>query len=548
MLGRDLVRFAERAVRALRAAEHAGARDEFALLVAAAEHAGLLVELFVRLGDGVVLFLVRGQVVDLVGDLAVHDAAVRSLDETVGVHAGVRRQRADQADVRAFRRLDGAHAAVVGRMDVAHFEAGALAGQAARAQSGQTALVRDAGSRVGLVHELRKLGGSEELLDGRHDGADVHEGLRRDLVRLLHAHALAHNALHAGQADTELVLDQLAHRADATVAEVVDIVGGVALFAVMQRHDVAHGGDDVLVGQRGGVVVRVEAELLVRLVATDLRQVVALRVEEQAVQQRASGVDGRRLAGTEAAVQFDKRLFLGSGRVAVERAQHHFGVAQKLDDLFARFCQAQGAQKQRRRLLALTVDAHGQHVALVGLELKPRTAARDDLRVVDGLVGGLVALSREVDTRGTDQLADDNALGTVDDERTALRHKREVAHEDFLLLHLARLAVDVADFREKRRLVGDVLFLAHVNAVLRLAELVLAELHVHVLGRALDGADVRERLGQALGLEPFEALHLDSNQVRHVHDVGDLREASAIPVKAGMTGGFSLRHEASPPS
>ena len=128
------------------------------------------------------------------------------------------------------------------------------------------------------------------------------------------------------------------------------------------------------------------------------------------------------------------------------------------------------------------------------------------------------------------------------------RCEREVAHEDFLLFNLAGLAIDEANLREQRRLVGDVLLLAHVDVVLRLAELVLAELDVHVLGRALDRTDVRERLGQAFGLEPLEAVHLDSDQVRHVHDVGDLREASAIPVKAGVTGGFSLRHEASPPS
>ncbi len=83
-------------------------------------------------------------------------------------------------------------------------------------------IVRDAGGGIGLVHELRQLRGAEEFLDGGDDRVDVHQGLRGDLVGFLHAHALAHDALHAGQADTELVLDQLADRADAAVAEVVD--------------------------------------------------------------------------------------------------------------------------------------------------------------------------------------------------------------------------------------------------------------------------------------------------------------------------------------
>ena len=546
--GRHLVGVAELAGGVLDAAEHAGGLVELAVLVERAEFARVGVEQVVRLGDRVVFLFVGREVVHLVGDLAVHHAAVRRLDEAVGVHAGVGGQRADEADVRAFRRLDGAHAAVVGGVHVAHLEAGALAGQAARAQGRKAALVRDAGGGVRLVHELGQLRTSEELLDGRHDGADVHQGLRRDLVGLLHAHALAHDALHARQADAELVLDELAHRADAAVAEVIDVVGGDALFSGMQRHDVLHGLGDVLVSERGRLEVGVEAELLVDLVAAHLRQVVALRVEEQPLQQRARRVDGGRLAGAEALVQLDERLFLGGGGIAVERAQHHFVVAQKLDDLLARFGQAQRTQKQRGRLLALAVDAHGQHVALVGLELEPRAAARDDLRVVDGLVRRLVALGGEVHARGAHELADDNALGAVDDERAARSHEREVAHEDVLLLDLARLAVDEADLDEERGLVADVLFLAFVDRVLRLAELVPAELHAHVLRVVLDGTHVGERLRQTLFLEPFEAFRLDGDQIGHVHDVGDLREASAIPVKAGGSACFCLSHEAFPPS
>ncbi len=48
--------------------------------------------------------------------------------------------------------------------------------------------------------------------------------------------------------------------------------------------------------------------------------------------------------------------------------------AEELDDLLARLGQAEGAHQQRRRLLALAVDTHGQDVALVGLELEPRAA------------------------------------------------------------------------------------------------------------------------------------------------------------------------------
>jgi hypothetical protein len=108
------------------------------------ELAGLRVDRRVRLGDDVPVLLVGGQVVDLVGDLALDDLAVRRLDEAVLVDARVRRERADEADVRTLRRLDRAHAAVVRRVDVADLEAGALTRQTTRAERREAPLVGDA--------------------------------------------------------------------------------------------------------------------------------------------------------------------------------------------------------------------------------------------------------------------------------------------------------------------------------------------------------------------------------------------------------------------
>ena len=74
----------------------------------------------------------------------------------------------------------------------------------------------------------RELAGAEELLDRGDDRPDVDERLRRDRLDVLGRHALLDDALHAGQADAHLVLDQLADRADAAVGEVVLIVEAVA--------------------------------------------------------------------------------------------------------------------------------------------------------------------------------------------------------------------------------------------------------------------------------------------------------------------------------
>src|SRR4051794_13189315 len=161
------------------------------------------------LGQAVAAGLERGDVRVVPADRPL-DLAVGRLDEAVAVDPAVGRERSDQADVRPFRRLDRADPAVVAVVDVADVEPGALARQAARPQRRQPALRGELGQRVRLVHELGKLAAAEELLHRSHDRPDVDERVRGRLVDLLDGHSLAHDPLHAQQADPERVLDQLA--------------------------------------------------------------------------------------------------------------------------------------------------------------------------------------------------------------------------------------------------------------------------------------------------------------------------------------------------
>ena len=242
----------------------------------------------------------------LVGDAAVLDLAVRRLDEAVLVHPRIGRERVDQADVRAFRRLDRADAAVVRRVHVAHLEAGALAGQTARAERREAPLVRDLGQRVGLVHELRELRGAEELAHRGRRRLRVDQVLRHDGVDIDRRHALLDRALHAQQADAVLVLHQLADRAHPAVAEMVDVVDlALAVAQVDQRADHR---EDVLLAQHAHGVRRIEVEAHVHLHAADRRKVVALGVEEQRLEHRLRGVERRRLARTHHAVDVEQRL------------------------------------------------------------------------------------------------------------------------------------------------------------------------------------------------------------------------------------------------
>src|SRR5260370_33117637 len=91
------------------------------------------------------------------------------LDEAVFVDARKARERADEADVRTFRRLDRADAAVVSGVHVADFEAGALTGETTGPKGGEAALVRDLREGVGLAHERWEVGGAEGLSNPAHD-------------------------------------------------------------------------------------------------------------------------------------------------------------------------------------------------------------------------------------------------------------------------------------------------------------------------------------------------------------------------------------------
>ncbi len=428
--------------------------------------------------------------------------------------------------------------------------------------------MRQPGQRVGLVHELRELAGAEELLDRRHHRPDVDQGLRRDRLDVLGRHPLADDALHPGQAQANLVLDQLADGTQPPVAEVVDVVGldddrpvaaGLLLLAGVQLDQVLDRGDDVFLGQRALPDRLVLAELAVDLVPADLGQVVPLRVEVQVVQQRLGRLARRRLARAQLAVDVEQRVVLAGRVVLLQGGAHRLVVAEPLED--PRVVPAERLEQHGDGLLALAVDANADAVPLVDLELEPGAPARDHLAGVDVLVAGLLDLPVEVDAGRADELADHHALGAVDDERALAGHEREVAHEDRLALDLARGVIDELRRHEHRRGVRHVLVLALLIGVLWRLEAVVTERQGHRAGEVLDRADLLEDLLEAgllgdvlasgflggldtrlpllVAEQPVEGLGLQGQQIRNLQRLVDPREGHAIGTK--ICGGGAAR-------
>ncbi|MNW55911.1 hypothetical protein D3C74_336010 [compost metagenome] len=112
----------------------------------------------------------------------------------------------------------------MGRVNVTDFHAGAFPSQTTRTQCGQTAFVSQLSKRVRLVHELRQLRAAEELFNRCDDRTNVDQSLRRDHISVLNRHSFAHDAFHPGQANAELVLQELTDRTQTAVAKMVDIV------------------------------------------------------------------------------------------------------------------------------------------------------------------------------------------------------------------------------------------------------------------------------------------------------------------------------------
>src|SRR5690606_6585880 len=95
-----------------------------------------------------------------------------------------------------------------------------------------------------------------------------------------------------------------------TVAQVVNVVHLAA--AVFQVDKLFDHRENVFFGQRAVIHRRLfkrNVEAMIDLETTDLREIVSLRIEEQAMEESFSSVSRWRLTRTEAFIDFDQSLF-----------------------------------------------------------------------------------------------------------------------------------------------------------------------------------------------------------------------------------------------
>ena len=180
---------------------------------------------------------------------------------------------------------------------------------------------------------------------------------------------------------------------------------------------------------------------------------------------------------------------------------------------------AQGPEKDRGQELLLPVEADVEVVLGVVLELDPGAPIGDDLGDEVALD---LALPEEHAGRAL-ELADDDPLDPVEDERPLLGHEGDVAEIDLLLLDVLQplgfrrrvlFPRDEPDLEPERDGVGVALLEAFVRAVLHLqpdpVAAVVAQRHLDLPGGVAVGADFllrelgvgREKGAAAVALRP----------------------------------------------
>ena len=176
----------------------------------------------------------------------------------------------------------------------------------------------------------------------------------------------------------------------------IDIVD--LALAVAQIGKRLHHRQDVLLAQRAHGIRAVELEPHVHLDPADRRQIVALLVEQEAVEQRLRGLASRRLAGTHDPVDLEQRLLVALDLVGLERVADIAAGADVVDVEQVQLGIA-GFLQRRQQLVVEFVARFGMDRAGLGVdqlvgEILPVKILVADQQLLEPVVGELPGEAR----------------------------------------------------------------------------------------------------------------------------------------------------------
>ena len=172
---------------------------------------------------------------------------------------------------------------------------------------------------------------------------------------------------------------------------------------------------------------RSKAEFFIELISADAHKVVLVLVEENSVYKLGDTLGRRNFTGTQTLVKLDHRFLFGLGVVLCESVCDNLVAAEQLNDFFVS-AETERTEQYGSKHFTVTVNVDPKYAVGILLEFQPRASVRSYNRL-ESLYAGLVHFTRAVNTGTSYQLADDNSLCTVDDERAVVRNDRQFAHK-----------------------------------------------------------------------------------------------------------------------
>ena len=280
------------------------------------------------------------------------------------------------------------------------------------------------------------------------------------------------------------------------------------------------------VDDRAGKLSAGEVQLLIVLITADSGEVVASRVEEQAVQMELCAFNRGRLARTELSVHLKEAFLHGVRGILIDGRKDALVFAEVFLDLFVG-AETECADERGHRELSVFIDTHVEYVVHIVFVLQPCAAVRND-GGREKLFACFIVLHLIIDARRTNKLGNDNTFCAVDHKGAGRCHQREITHEDFRFLDLARFLVEKACSDAQGCRIGSIaLFAFRYRVIGFFVELVVHEVQNQISVEIRNAGDVVKNFLQTFLQEPVVGIFLNLDQVRHIENFIDVREAHA---------------------
>ena len=320
-----------------------------------------------------------------------------------------------------------------------------------------------------------------------------------------------------------LVGNEHVHFVDARVLD-FESLGFGDLFPFGDDQLARFGVENIVRGNTAGQAVR-HVEFFVEFIPADLDHVVTAWIEKEIVQMLAYRIVRRHFAGAQPSVKLDKAVLLALGGILLDGGGDHLVVAENIGDRHVR-TEAEGAQKDSRADLPLSVDVHPHDALRILLEFEPCAAVGND-RCFEHFPARLVLFRLVVRAGRTDELRNDDALRAVDDKGAVVGHEREIAHKHFLIDDLVFDFIDKAHFYPKRERIRCVAVPAFLLVIFRLrAEFMAEKVQLEVIGIVGDRRKILEYFADTLFDERLIRVLLDLDEIG---DLDRLVDSSELP-------------------